>query len=132
MRWLVYGLVAFVLVSARLDAQADSVRSADTTTAVLAPVRVRASIAPIAGRYVGSGIPAQLTTIDSGEIHEMLPRTPADILGNQQGVSLYDDLGSPYKLNLAIRGFGVGPTIGFPAAISVFLDGVRQNEPDAQ
>jgi outer membrane cobalamin receptor len=48
------------------------------------------------------------------------------------GVSLLDDLGSPVKINLSTRGFIVGPTVGIPAGVSVFLDGVRQNEPDAQ
>ena len=47
-------------------------------------------------------------------------------------MSLYDDLGSPYKLNLSTRGFSVGPTVGLPPGVSVFLDGIRQNEPDAQ
>ncbi|MEO8561285.1 MAG: TonB-dependent receptor [bacterium] len=30
------------------------------------------------------------------------------------------------------RGFTAGPTVGLPPGVSVFLDGVRQNEPDAQ
>jgi outer membrane receptor protein involved in Fe transport len=32
---------------------------------------------------------------------------------------------------LSSRGFNVGPVVGLPPGISVFLDGVRQNEPDA-
>ena len=46
-------------------------------------------------------------------------------------MSLYDDLGSPYKITLSTRGFNVGPVVGLPPGVSVFLDGVRQNEPDA-
>ena len=38
---------------------------------------------------------------------------------------------APFKLNLSTRGFNVGPVVGLPPGISVFLDGVRQNEPDA-
>ena len=38
----------------------------------------------------------------------------ADALGSRAGVSLYDDLGSPYKLNLSTRGFTAGPTVGLP------------------
>jgi outer membrane receptor protein involved in Fe transport len=44
---------------------------------------------------------------------------------------MYDDLGTPFKLNLSTRGFNVGPVVGLPPGVSVFLDGVRQNEPDA-
>jgi outer membrane receptor protein involved in Fe transport len=55
----------------------------------------------------------------------------ADALASQPGISLYDDLGSPFKLNLSTRGFNVGPVVGLPPGVSVFLDGVRQNEPDA-
>ena len=39
--------------------------------------------------------------------------------------------GTPFKLNLSTRGFNVGPVVGLPPGVSVFLDGVRQNEPDA-
>ncbi|MEP7086990.1 MAG: TonB-dependent receptor, partial [Gemmatimonadota bacterium] len=46
--------------------------------------------------------------------------------------SIYDDLGSQYKINVDYRGFNTGPTVGLPPGITVFLDGVRQNEADAQ
>ena len=35
------------------------------------------------------------------------PRLLADALATQPGISLYDDLGSPFKLNLSTRGFNV-------------------------
>ncbi|HXI19834.1 MAG TPA: TonB-dependent receptor, partial [Gemmatimonadales bacterium] len=65
------------------------------------------------------------------QIDEWEPRILADALASQPGVSLYDDLGSPFKLNLSTRGWNVGPVVGLPPGVSVFLDGVRQNEPDA-
>ncbi|MGH7672837.1 MAG: TonB-dependent receptor [Gemmatimonadales bacterium] len=98
---------------------------------VLAPIEVVTSIAPAAGPRIGSGIPARITTLSGREIDAWEPRTLADALGSRTGVSIYDDLGSPYKLNLSTRGFNVGPVVGLPAGVSVFLDGVRQNEPDA-
>ena len=70
--------------------------------------------------------PSPARQIDAWE-----PRLLADALATQPGISLYDDLGSAYKLNLSTRGFNVGPVVGLPPGVSVFLDGVRQNEPDA-
>jgi iron complex outermembrane receptor protein len=105
--------------------QRDSIR-------VLAPVEVQASIAPVAGPTIGSGIPARITTLSGHEIDEWEPRILPDVLGSAAGVSVYDDLGSQYKLNLSYRGFNSGPTVGLPPGITVFLDGVRQNEADAQ
>ncbi len=98
----------------------------------LAPVEVQASIAPVAGPTIGSGIPARITTLTGHEIDEWEPRILPDVLGAVAGVSVYDDLGSQYKLNVSYRGFNSGPTVGLPPGITVFLDGVRQNEADAQ
>ena len=77
-------------------------------------------------------MPARISTITGREIDAWEPRVLPDALGAQAGVSVYDDLGSPYKLNLSTRGFVAGPTVGLPPGVSVFLDGIRQNEPDAQ
>ena len=77
-------------------------------------------------------MPARISTITGREIEAWEPRLLVDALGSQAGVSVYDDQGSPYKLNLSTRGFVAGPTVGLPPGVSVFLDGIRQNEPDAQ
>jgi outer membrane receptor protein involved in Fe transport len=98
----------------------------------LPPVEVHGSIIPAAGPTVGSGVPARVSIITGQEIESWEPRLLTDALASQAGVSLYDDLGSSYKLNLATRGFSAGPTVGVPQGVSVFLDGIRQNEPDAQ
>ena len=75
--------------------------------------------------------PARISTVTGEAIDAWEPRLLADALATQPGISLYDDLGSAYKLNLSTRGFNVGPVVGLPPGVSVFLDGVRQNEPDA-
>jgi outer membrane receptor protein involved in Fe transport len=110
----------------------DTLRVDRIWVATLAPIEVRASIIPAAGPAVGSGVPARISTVRGREIDAWEPRLLGDALGSQAGVSLYDDLGSPYKLTLSTRGFSAGPTVGLPSGVSVFLDGVRQNEPDAQ
>lgn len=57
--------------------------------------------------------------------------TLATLLDGQVGISTASQFGSPVQPDLRIRGFQVGPVVGFPQSVSVFVDGVRVNEPDA-
>jgi iron complex outermembrane recepter protein len=98
---------------------------------VLAPIEAVGSIVPSAGPSVGSGVPARISIVTGKQIDAWEPRLLTDALVTQPGISLYDDLGTPWKLNLSTRGWNVGPVVGLPPGVSVFLDGVRQNEPDA-
>src|SRR5207237_4278531 len=111
--------------------QADSTAQDTTHVTTLKTIEVTGTIAPTAGPGVGSGIPARISTVTGAAIEAWEPRLLADALGSQTGISLYDDLGSPFKLNLSTRGFNVGPVAGLPPGVSVFLDGVRQNEHDS-
>lgn len=97
----------------------------------LPPIEVVGTIAPFAGPRIGSGIPARVTTLDFSQVDATEPRVLSDVLQQLAGFSAYDDVGSPYKLNLSSRGFYASPVVGLPQGISVFLDGVRMNEPDA-
>ncbi|MDQ2667506.1 MAG: TonB-dependent receptor [Gemmatimonadota bacterium] len=105
---------------------------ADSSVIHLQPVEIRATIVPRARADVGSTIPASITDITHREIVSAAPRFVTDALRATPGISTYDDLGSPAKITVGMRGFTVGPTVGVPPGVSVFLDGVRQNEPDAQ
>jgi len=60
------------------------------------------------------------------------PTAAADALTRLPGVSMFDDQGSRVQPTLEIRGFRLSPVVGVPQGVSVFLDGVRINEPDAQ
>jgi iron complex outermembrane receptor protein len=111
--------------------RSDTTRTDTTRVTTLETIEVTGSIAPTAGPGIGSGVPARISTVTGEAIDAWEPRLLADALATQTGISLYDDLGSPFKLNLSTRGFNVGPVVGLPPGVSVFLDGVRQNEPDA-
>ena len=97
----------------------------------LPPIEVVGSIAPAAGPTIGSGVPARVTTLDARRVDAYEPRMLSDALKTVAGFSTYDDLGSPYKLNLSSRGFYSSPVVGLPQGVAVFLDGVRMNEPEA-
>lgn len=98
---------------------------------VLPPIEVVGTIQPFASPDVGSGIPARITTLSGAQVDASEPRVLSDVLATQAGFSTYDDLGAAYKINVSSRGFYASPVVGLPQGIAVFLDGVRQNEPDA-
>jgi outer membrane receptor protein involved in Fe transport len=116
------------------SARPDGARARPDSTRVykLPQIEVNASILTSAGPRTGSGMPARTSVLDRDRIEAWEPRVLPDVLATQPGVSVYDDLGTPFMVNLSTRGFTAGPTIGLPPGISVFLDGVRQNEADAQ
>jgi outer membrane receptor protein involved in Fe transport len=103
----------------------------DTTAFELPPIEVVGSIQPDAGPTVGSGVPARVTTLGAEDVDAYEPRVLSDAVRQVAGFSTYDDLGSPYKLNISSRGFYSSPVVGLPQGVAVFLDGVRMNEPEA-
>ena len=57
-------------------------------------------------------------------------RTPADMLNQVSGsVNINATQGNPYQADLNYRGFTASPVLGTPQGISVFVDGMRVNEP---
>lgn len=103
----------------------------DTTVARLPAVHVIGSVLHVAGPAIASGIPARVSVLPAEDIRAWKPRLLSEALAREPGVSLYDDLGSPSKITLVTRGFTVSPVVGLPQGVSVFLDGVPVNEPDA-
>jgi outer membrane receptor protein involved in Fe transport len=101
------------------------------TTQRLPVIEVLGSVLPSAGPAVGSGVPARISLVSGEAIDGWEPRLLSDALASQPGISLYDDLGSPFKPTLVTRGFTASPVVGLPQGVSVFLDGVPVNEPDA-
>ena len=99
-RWFLVSLT----VTAPLAAQTPDSTVRDSVR-TLAPIEVVGSIQPSAGPTVGSGVPARITIIGEEEADAYEPRILSDVLPQQPGISLYDDLGSPYKLNVSTRGF---------------------------
>jgi outer membrane receptor protein involved in Fe transport len=80
---------------------------------------------------VDERIPAQVEAID---LLHASPGPDASFRSLEQlpGVTLYNDQGSRLQPELEVRGFTISPIVGTPQGVSVFLDGVRINEPDAQ
>jgi outer membrane receptor protein involved in Fe transport len=124
-------IIVVTLACAPLRAQEpDSTRS-DSTARPLPSVAVIGSMFPAVSPGVGSGIPARTAVLSDRQLTGWHRRHLAYVLAGQPGISLYDDLGSPFKPTLVTRGFTASPVVGLPQGVSVFFDGVPVNEPDA-
>src|SRR2546428_11537394 len=117
-------LLALLAPPARAQ-QPDSVPS-DT----LAPVVVTGVRRP-AVRELGSGLTGRTATLNAGDLDARGVRSLADALEQLPGVTPSDELGATGQLDVSLRGFQVSPVIGLPQGVTVYVDGVRANEPDA-
>ena len=80
---------------------------------------------------VDERIPSQVESMDLQHISQG-PDAAFRSLQQLPGVTFYDDQGTRLQPELDVRGFQISPIVGTPQGVSVFLDGVRVNEPDAQ
>jgi iron complex outermembrane receptor protein len=76
-----------------------------------------------------SGDGLTVLTVDAKELQASGARTVQEALRSLPGVALADEQGNAFQHDLAIRGLTASPVTGLPQGLSVFLDGVRLNEP---
>ena len=107
--------------------QPDSVPN-DTTT--LAPVVVTGVRLPTVRELV-RGLAGRTASLDARDLDARGVRSLADALEQLPGVTTSDELGATAQLDVSLRGFQVSPVIGVPQGVTVYVDGVRANEPDA-
>ncbi len=75
-------------------------------------------------------IPGNLQSISSEEIQQSLATSLGDLMNTHlQSVNVNDYQGNPFQMDISYRGFSASPQLGTPQGLSVFLDGVRVNEP---
>src|SRR5438477_12572330 len=126
-RWLVAALLLALLPSPAGAQQPDSTLK---DTAALAPVVVTGVRLPAAPE-MARGLTGRSATLSAADLDARGVSTLADALEMLPGVTVADELGTPAQLDVTLRGFQVSPTIGLPQGITVYVDGVRVNEPDA-
>jgi outer membrane receptor protein involved in Fe transport len=108
-------------------ARTDTTRSDTSTAQRLAPTVVTGTRLS----SVDERTPVQVDEIKLDKIPPG-PTSAADAIARLPGVSIFDDQGTRAQPTLEIRGFRLSPVVGVSQGVSVFLDGVRINEPDAQ
>jgi iron complex outermembrane recepter protein len=75
-------------------------------------------------------VPASVQTYGAEEIGRQRPLSAADFLERHAAsVNLNSGQGNPFQPDVSYRGFAASPLLGTPQGMSVFLDGVRMNEP---
>ncbi len=101
----------------------------------LKEVQVRAKRFYEVGPLPGLGltkeeIPGNVQSITAKEIKESHSLSITDLMNSKlQSVSVNDYQSNPFQMDVNYRGFTASPQIGTAQGISVFLDGIRVNEP---
>jgi len=77
-----------------------------------------------------SMVPANIQTINSNELDAQSGVSIADFMvNNLQGVTVNEIGGNPFQLELNFRGYNATPISGNPQGLSVYIDGIRANQP---
>jgi iron complex outermembrane receptor protein len=91
-------------------------------------------VSPLPGLDVPADqVPLNVQSAQSDDVRQLHGQSFTDLLReNFQGVNLTQSQGNPWQANLLFHGFTLSPLLGSPAGISVYVDGVRQNESFAE
>jgi iron complex outermembrane recepter protein len=106
------------LITSTIHAQSEDV--IETREVVVSSTRL--PDAPVDART----LPAKVTIITAEDIRKSGAKTVQEAIQWATGVVMYDQLGNAFQQTIDLRGFSGAPV----PATSVFVDGVRINEPD--
>jgi iron complex outermembrane recepter protein len=79
-----------------------------------------------------SSTPSRVDTLTGAELKGDRPSVLPEALERLPGVTLQSEQGNRLQSNLSLRGFTASSVTGLPQGLSVFLDGVRLNEPTVE
>lgn len=101
-----------------------------TYSATLQPILVVGTM-PLTGIGLPlSQVAANVQVVHARQLDAQHRETLADYFAkNLPSIDINDAQGNPYQTNVNYRGFTASPLIGTPQGLSVFMDGVRINEP---
>ena len=75
-------------------------------------------------------IPAPVQTATQHDIDASGALELSDLLNRRlSGVNINENQGNPFQPDLNYRGYTASPLLGTPQGVSVYMDGVRQNQP---
>lgn len=127
---------AFALPIAAQGQDAPAVPPAAAASAQpLAPVVVHgrrpSQVGPLPGLAISEDqIPANLQSATGQDIKASRAQSLTEFMNSRlQSVNVNDYQGNPFQMDVQYRGFSASPQLGTPQGLSVFLDGVRVNEP---
>lgn len=120
--------------STRSEASAPAAGASSSSIAetTLAPIIV-VGTTPLLG--IGTPltqVPANVQTVHARDLDRQHRQTLADFFEkNIPSADINEAQGNPYQVDIDYRGFTASPLVGTPQGLSVFVDGVRVNEPFA-
>jgi iron complex outermembrane recepter protein len=119
----------FCAAATTAAAQAPDAPAPDVT---LSPVRV---VAP--SRLPGdplplSSVPAAIDIVPGDAVRGSGAATTQRALERLPGVTIADEQGNTHQMGVGLRGFQATSVTGVPQGVSVFVDGVRVNEPTVE
>src|SRR4051812_11673837 len=116
-------ITLFSCISAAYGAESSTVPFELPEIAVIATT-------PVGGTGISEDkYPGNVQIINHKDMPQNAQHLP-DLLNQSIGsVNLNETQGNPYVVDLNYRGFTASPVLGTPQGISVFLDGMRVNEP---
>jgi len=75
-------------------------------------------------------VPSNIQVVNRADLKNQTGVSIADFAANNlQGVSITETQGNPFQPDITFRGYSASPLDGNPQGMSVYLDGVRVNEP---
>jgi outer membrane receptor protein involved in Fe transport len=119
MQFLLFGALLFFFFSSTIHG-AEPPREDTLDPVVVTDSRLRDVEQP------ASRVPGKVIVITADEIQNLGAKTIQEALQYQTGIVLYDGVGNEFQQTVDMRGFNAQPV----TATSVFVDGVRVNEPD--
>jgi outer membrane receptor protein involved in Fe transport len=109
------------------DADSDNIQ----LETIIVEGQATTKLGPLEGLHLEKEqIPGNVQSISSKDIKESMATSLGDLMNSKlQSINVNDYQGNPFQMDISYRGFSASPQIGTPQGLSVFLDGVRVNEP---
>ncbi|MFM1870317.1 MAG: hypothetical protein RLY99_1061, partial [Pseudomonadota bacterium] len=122
--------IAYLLTPIALAATQLFAITAYAEEAKLTPVEVVATTPlPGSGQDIRE-IPAAVQAISSKQVQNQYATNLGELLNNNlSGVHINEIQGNPLQMDVNYRGFTASPLLGTPQGLSVYVDGVRMNQP---
>jgi outer membrane receptor protein involved in Fe transport len=77
-----------------------------------------------------NSVPAPVQTITASDLDNSGALDLADLLNKRlNGIHITENQGNPFQADINYRGYTASPLLGTPEGLSVYMDGVRQNQP---
>jgi outer membrane receptor protein involved in Fe transport len=126
-------LVAALVLSARAPALAQTTgpSAADDPIVRLPTIRVIAP-EPLGAPPRATSTPSRIDVLRGDDLDRSRPTVLPYALERLPGVTLQNEQGNAFQPDLTLRGFTASPVTGLSQGVSVFLDGVRINEPTVE